>query len=243
MRILIIIMLLSSLAVSIQCANNNNQQQPSSPSDASHTSKEIAVIHEPDTDKFLGVVKTGKFQCLWPKRTNDAPMKLTKISMVTATAPEGAILDLSQYEGCAIMVQGHESSSWIYDAHIIDNTGPIFTAVVRHVFSETSKTSSEKEVILEPLELYADVYLGIVKNGKFQSFSPKGVLDDYFILTNVGMTAAMAPEAGILDISQYEGCAIMVQGRGDGNWIYSARIVDNAGPILTAIVQHIFSKD
>lgn len=208
----------------------------------SQTTGEAKVITVPDTDKFLGVVKNGEFQCLWPKRTTAVPFKLTTISMTAAMAPDAAKLDLSQYEGCAVMVQGHADIEWIYDAHIIDNTGPIFTTVVRYIFSETSQTPEETEMIFESLEPYAEGFFGVVKNGKFHSFSPIGVFDDSLTLTNVGMVEARPPEAGILSLSRYEGCAIMVQGRGGDKWIYSARIVDNAGPILTAIVQYIFNK-
>lgn len=242
MRI-VVALLAFVLAVTTQCATNNNQQLTSSSDHSTHTSEKTEPIPGADTDKFLGVVKNGEFQCLWPKLTTAVPFKLTTISMMAAMAPDAAKLDLSQYEGCAIMVQGHGDTEWIYDAHIIDNTGPIFTTVVRHVFSEASQTSEETEVTLEPLEPYADGFLGVVKNGKFHSFSPMGVFDDPLTLTNVGMVEARPPEAGILSLSRYEGCAIMVQGRGGGKWIYRARIVDNAGPIVTAIVQHIFKKE
>lgn len=136
MRIVILIVLLFSIvAVSTSCATHNRQPSSSS-SHPSYTSGETEVTPEPDTDKYLGVVKNGEFQCLWPKRTSDIPLKLTTISMMAAMAPEGAKLDLSQYEGCAVMVQGHESGPWIYDAHIIDNAGPILTTVVQHIFSK-----------------------------------------------------------------------------------------------------------
>lgn len=136
MRIVILIVLLFSIvAVSTSCATHNRQPSSSS-SHPSHTSEKTEVIPEPDTDKYLGVVKNREFLCLWPKRTSDVPLKLTKISMVAGMAPEGAKLDLPQYEGCAVMVQGHESGPWIYDARIIDNAGPILTTIVQHLFSK-----------------------------------------------------------------------------------------------------------
>ena len=37
-------------------------------------------------------------------------------------------------------------------------------------------------------------------------------------------------------VCRYEGRAIMVQGHDGGGWVYSAQVVDHAGPILTAVV-------
>ena len=132
----IVIALLSFvLAISTQCATNHNRQLTSSPDHSSHTSGKTEPTTAPDMDKYLGMVKNGEFQGVWPKGTTNIPFKLTTISMVTGMAPEGAKLDLSQYEGCAIMVQGHRDR-WIYDARIIDNAGCILTTVVQHIFSK-----------------------------------------------------------------------------------------------------------
>ena len=135
MRI-VIALLTFILAISTQCATSNNQQLTSSSDYSSHTSGKTELIPDPDTDKYLGVVKNGEFQGVWSNRTTNIPSKLTTISMVAGMAPEAAKLDLSQYEGYAIMVEGHGDSSWIYDAHIIDNAGPILTSVVQHIFSK-----------------------------------------------------------------------------------------------------------
>jgi hypothetical protein len=49
------------------------------------------------------------------------------------------------------------------------------------------------------------------------------------------------PETGEIDLTPYEGQAIMVRGvSGDGDtWIYAAEIIDTAGPILTAVVERL----
>jgi hypothetical protein len=53
----------------------------------------------------------------------------------------------------------------------------------------------------------------------------------------------LPPEAQEIDLKKHEGKAIMVRGRYGGGWIYSAEIIDLAGPILSALVQKVFSKD
>lgn len=47
-----------------------------------------------------------------------------------------------------------------------------------------------------------------------------------------------------LDLSKYEGRAIMVRGSLPeyNGWLYEAQIIDEASPILTAVVNKIFAK-
>ena len=61
-------------------------------------------------------------------------------------------------------------------------------------------------------------------------------------LTSMGMQVAMPPESEEIDLSKYEGQALMVQGHDGGGWIYSATVIDQAGPILTAVVQQVFGQ-
>ena len=82
-------------------------------------------------------------------------------------------------------------------------------------------------------------FLGMVQNGRFQALERKGIPSR---LTTIQMQEAVPPESGELNLHKYEGRAIMVQGHGGGGWIYSARIADEAGPILTAVVQQVFGQ-
>lgn len=50
----------------------------------------------------------------------------------------------------------------------------------------------------------------------------------------------MPPESGELNLNQYEGQAIMIQKLDQGGWIYSAEVIDTAGPILSAVVEKLF---
>jgi hypothetical protein len=57
------------------------------------------------------------------------------------------------------------------------------------------------------------------------------------------MQEARPPETGELDLSPYEGSAILVRGRDSGGWIYSAEVIDHASPILTLVVRRVFGSE
>ncbi len=61
-------------------------------------------------------------------------------------------------------------------------------------------------------------------------------------LTTIKRQEARSVLSGELDLSTYDGEAVMVEGVIDGGWVYEARIVDRAGPILTAVVRELFRK-
>ena len=87
-------------------------------------------------DQFLGIVQLGHFQTLKPDSTAGGSRRLTGISMQAAQSPESAELDLAEYEGRAILVRGHDGGDWIYSTEVIDQAGPILTAVVQRVFNQ-----------------------------------------------------------------------------------------------------------
>lgn len=92
-------------------------------------------------DQFLGIVQNGECQLLAPYSPPSGSIRLTAIPMQAAQPPETAELDLTEYEGKAIMVRGHDGGGWIYSAEVIDQAGPILTAVVQRVFGQVSKPS------------------------------------------------------------------------------------------------------
>jgi len=92
-------------------------------------------------------------------------------------------------------------------------------------------------------------FLGLVKKGKdpskglqLQLLVPDSLSGHFRRLTSIQMQEARAPEAGELDLVEYEGKIVMVSGHDGGRWIYSASIVDVAGPILTTVVNEVFKK-
>lgn len=85
-------------------------------------------------------------------------------------------------------------------------------------------------------------FLGIVENKKFKLVFSKSGPDIYVRLTSIPMQAAQSPERAELDLSTYQGKAIMIRGYDGGGWIYSAEVIDEAGPILTVVVQQLFKQ-
>ncbi len=85
-------------------------------------------------------------------------------------------------------------------------------------------------------------FLGIVRGNKFQPLEASSSLSNSFRLTRISMVAGESPENREIDLTEYEGSAIMVEGTSSGEWIYEAEVVDKAGLILTHVVQHVLSK-
>lgn len=89
-----------------------------------------------NNSQFLGIVENKKFKLVFPKSGPDIYVRLTSIPMQAAQSPESAELDLSTYQGKAIMVRGHDGGGWIYSAEVIDEAGPILTVVVQQLFKQ-----------------------------------------------------------------------------------------------------------
>jgi len=85
-------------------------------------------------DWVLGLVRDGKLQVLAPEAARLLPPRFTAIPMQAAQPPEAAELDLTPYEGSAIMVAGHDGGGWFYSANVVDRAGPILTAVVQETY-------------------------------------------------------------------------------------------------------------
>lgn len=89
-----------------------------------------------ENNQFLGIVKNGQLRLLQPENLAGTSVRLTRIQMQEAQTPESAELDLTEYEGRAIMVRGHEGGKWIFSAEVIDQVGPILTVLVQKLFSQ-----------------------------------------------------------------------------------------------------------
>ena len=86
-----------------------------------------------------------------------------------------------------------------------------------------------------------DQFLCMVKDGTITILHPESEAGNVVRLTEMPMQAAMPPEAQEISVKKHEGKAIMVEGRYSGGWIYSTEMIDLAGPILSALVQKVFS--
>lgn len=94
------------------------------------------------------------------------------------------------------------------------------------------------------LESVGDLIIGLVKDGEFLPLEPRESFLGPLRLTRIRMVEARSPESGELDLGDYEGRIIMVWSQGSGGgWLYAARIVDQASPILTAVVLRVFEQD
>jgi hypothetical protein len=52
---------------------------------------------------------------------------------------------------------------------------------------------------------------------------------------------AITPDAKLIDLTEYEGKAILVSFRSiDDEWVYAAAITDIADPIITKVVKKVF---
>jgi hypothetical protein len=86
-----------------------------------------------DSSDIMGIVKDGSFIVV---ETNETK-KLTSIGLVEATTPESGLINLTQYEGKAILVSSPQISDneWLFGATIIDIADPIVTKLVKEVFN------------------------------------------------------------------------------------------------------------
>ena len=83
---------------------------------------------------LIGVVRGGAFYILAPTGSAGLPTRLTGMAMQESVAPESKEIDLSAYEGSAILVRGHDGGGWIYKAEVIDQGGPLLTEIAEQVF-------------------------------------------------------------------------------------------------------------
>jgi hypothetical protein len=87
-----------------------------------------------------------------------------------------------------------------------------------------------------------DRFIGVVQDGEFWILSPAPPAGGMARLTTIGMQEAVAPESGEIDLTPYEGSALMVHGQDGGGWIYLAEVIDQGGPILTEVVKQVFRQ-
>ena len=83
---------------------------------------------------FVGIVKNGMFQLLYPKPEGLTQFRLTTTGMHHSVPPENGELNLVEYEKSAIAVEGQANSDWIYSASVVDTGDPIVTVLVENVF-------------------------------------------------------------------------------------------------------------
>ena len=190
-----------------------------------------------DDENFLGIIQDGEFYILTLGTEITIPTRVTGMPMYAASLPESQEFDLTIYEGQVIMVNGYDGGGWIYSAEIIDQAGPILTEVVLEVYEVDIDIADEEN---GDDYFSFEHYLGYVANGEFSILSPYEPFPYAPRLTGIAMYESRSPETMELDLFEYEGRVIMVEGHDGGGWIYSAVIIDEAGPILTMTVLGVF---
>lgn len=80
-------------------------------------------------------------------------------------------------------------------------------------------------------------FIGTVELGMFRPLDRSG---GSFKLTGIPMQAAQSPESKEIRLNKDEGCVLMVRGQASGGWLYSAEVIDRAGPILSDVVKKIY---
>lgn len=86
--------------------------------------------------RSVGIVKNERFVILGGPTGASLPVRLTEYPIFAGALPEGKEIDLSPYEGKAIMVAGRLEGGWIWSAEIVDAAGPILSAVVEKLFGD-----------------------------------------------------------------------------------------------------------
>ncbi len=88
-------------------------------------------------EQYLGVVRDATFHCLFPESASGEARRFTRIDPTEDVAPETEELNLTRYEGQAIIVSGIPGDTWVSSASVLDTAGPILTAVVEKAFGQT----------------------------------------------------------------------------------------------------------
>ena len=81
--------------------------------------------------RMVGVVQGGALVPLHPHGVVATTVQLTRIAMQAACAPESELIDLSPYEGYAIVFWGHDGGGWIYSAQVEGVLDPVSALLVR----------------------------------------------------------------------------------------------------------------
>lgn len=79
----------------------------------------------------LGVVRNGQLN---PVQIPEALAEAQGLTRISAQTPDVDGVDLSEYEGQAVMVRGDVTfDDWITEAEIVDSIDPIMTVLLVHL--------------------------------------------------------------------------------------------------------------
>lgn len=85
-------------------------------------------------------------------------------------------------------------------------------------------------------------YLGMVEGGRFILLLPVAEAGSYRRLTALARQVTQPPELDEIHLDDLEGQVVMVAGEADTRWIWMARVVEVAGPIVTALAKALLRQ-
>jgi hypothetical protein len=112
---------------------------------------------------------------------------------------------------------------------------------VQHAFGQSNSSNiTDNNIIRDNLNEFEEdknEIVGLVEKGNFIDADSKKILK----LTRAHIVEAITPEAKQIDLTDYEGKAILVSFQQiDDEWIWAAAITDVADPILTKVIKKVF---
>ncbi|WP_448561742.1 hypothetical protein [Trichothermofontia sp.] len=85
-------------------------------------------------------------------------------------------------------------------------------------------------------------YVGVVEGGRFVLLLPEVAAGSHRRLTTLDRSVAQPPELDEIHLDESEGQVVLVTGEADSQWIWSAQIVEVAGPIVTALAKALLRR-
>jgi hypothetical protein len=84
--------------------------------------------------------------------------------------------------------------------------------------------------------------LGLVQRGELLIVAPAASAGSTARLTEISMVESVGPESREISLLPYEGLVLVVSGQDGGGWIYEAEVVEQGGPLISAIVQRAYGS-
>lgn len=96
----------------------------------------------------LGFVQNGDWHFLSPEREGAPTRRLTQLNVGAAQSPEAGEFDMSEYEGCLVLIEGHDNGQWIWSAQVVDQCDALMSQTVL-LLLKTPSTQAKGEAALQ----------------------------------------------------------------------------------------------
>ncbi len=95
--------------------------------------------------KHLGIVQKGLWNFLAPETGKNPTRRLTQVAIQEARSPESGEMDLSEYEGCLLLVEGRENGDWICSAQVVDQCDAAMSEAVLALLASRATTAPTQQ--------------------------------------------------------------------------------------------------